>query len=172
MCLIAEHARALQRLEQLESEVARLKERYEPELPAGYPLFDVSWNDLVAELEALGLPCMLKPGHMPDSLVRHTDEESWARIMPFLVYPADYYVEGVADCDDYARWAAADSSKLFKLNGCLECWGDSQWGYHAFSLIRVAPNEYRISEPNAGAPWAGELLKPGEQGYNPRFWRL
>jgi len=165
MCLITEHAH-------LEKEIAELKQQYEPVLPTGYPTFDVKWTDLKLELESLGVECMLKPAHIPDALVRHTNEESWAKIMPFLVYPADLYVEQVADCDDYARWATADSSRLFKLNGCLECWGDSKWGYHAFSLVRVAPGEYRISEPNAVAPWAGTLMRFGDNGYMPKYWRL
>ncbi len=159
-----------------QAEIDTLKQEVEklrgPELPSDLASYDIGWHDLKAELEALGVQCMLKAEHVPDSFVWHTDEENWARIMPFLVYPADLYVEGVADCDDYARWAAADSSKLFKLNGCLECWGDSPWGYHAYSLVRVAPGEYRISEPNAGAPWAGELLRFGSHGYRPLFWRL
>lgn len=172
MGVIVELARARQSITRLEAEVARLKAQYEPGLPAGYPVFEIGWFGLITELRDLGVELMLKLDHVPDNTVKHTDEESWAKIMPFLVYPADYYVEQVADCDDYARWATADSSRLFKLNGCLECWGDSQWGYHAYSLIRVAPGEYRISEPNAGAPWAGDLLKFGQHGYNPKFWRL
>ena len=406
---------------------ANLILKYEPVLPSGYPTFDIKWTDLKLELEALGVECMLKPQHIPDALVRHTDEEGWTRIMPYLVYPADAYVEGLFDCevaietafglglfyadgscglreensyagafwrivgwkeealerakqafeiewseltfplrlyddykegsltnfgarrkslyclevapkerhndgargefikrfqhtlyfksrekkvpagvlesslsskkaflegviagdgkrnaspiavhgrmsvnelaelmddvrwrysiqpdhgdmnfrigydrrgegkgkileylegkdfvsqtrisrdtgvertscakylkeladeklieiekpwrqrmnakliapytncDDYARRATSDSAFLFKLNGCLECWGDSQWGYHAYSLVRVAPQQYRLSEPNAGAPWAGELMKFGDNGYVPKHWRL
>ena len=151
---------------------ANLILKYEPVLPSGYPTFDIKWTDLKLELEALGVECMLKPQHIPDALVRHTDEASWAKIMPYLVYPADLYVADIADCDDYARWATADSSRLFQLNGCLECWGDSSWGYHAYSLVRVGPGEYQLSEPNAGAPWAGELMKFGAEGYLPKCWRL
>ena len=162
---------AKRRVKELEAEVAKLKEQYEPELPTGYPTFDISWFDLVAELEELGVKLMLKPEYVPDSAVRHTDEVSWALIAPHLVYPADYYVEGVVDCDDYARWASTDSSKLFKMNGCLECWGDSKWGYHAYGLVRVAPKEYRVFESNAGAPYAGQLMKFGENGYMPKSWK-
>jgi len=179
MCIITEHARAKQKIQRLEADLASLKERlvllkeqYEPLLPTNYPTFDITWSELKSELGVLGIQCMLKSEHIADDFIRHTDKENWTKIMPFLVYSADYYVSGVADCDDYSRWAAADSSRLFKLNGCLECWGESKWGYHAYNLIRIAPNEYRISEPNAGAPWAGELLKFGEESYLPQYWRL
>ena len=171
MGVILELARAKQSIARLEAEVARLKAQYEPELPAGYPVFEIGWFDLVTELQVLGVELMLKPEHVPDAVVKHTDEGGWAKIAPFLVYPADYYVEQVADCDDYSIWAAADSSRLFKLNGCLECWGDSQWGFHAYSLVRIAPKVYRVFEPNAGAPYAGQLMKFGENGYVPGSWK-
>lgn len=172
MCLITAHAHALERVKELEAEVVNLKMEYEPVLPAGFPVFDIKWAELKSELESLGVQCMLKPEHVPDDFVRHTDEASWAKIMPFLVYPADLYVAGVADCDDYARWAASDSSKKFKLNGCLECWGDMPLGYHAFNLVRIAPLEYRLSDHNAGFSYAGELFKFYEHGYIPKYWRL
>lgn len=173
MGVILELVQAKNRIKDLDAEILRLKTQYEPELPTGYPVFDINWSDLVMELHTLGVELMLKPEHIPDTIIRHTDEENWGKIVPFLVYPADYYVEQVADCDDYARWAAADSSKLFKLNGCLECWGDSLWGYHAYSLFRIAPLQYRVSEPNAGVrDFAGVLMKFGERGYKPKYWRL
>jgi len=179
VCLITEHAHAKKRIKELETEVVQLneqveqfKEQYEPELPTGYPTFDISWADLKAELEALGVQCMLLANHIPDSFVRHTDEANWAKIMPFLTYSANLYVEGVADCDDYSRWAAADSSKKFKLNGCLECWGDMPLGYHAFNLVRIGTGKYKIFEPNAGFEDAGTPMDFGEQGYLPKCWRL
>jgi CRISPR type III-A-associated RAMP protein Csm4 len=51
-------------------------------------------------------------------LARFTDEETLARMVPFLTYPADYYVaELEINCDDYARWAAADARRIFLIQG-------------------------------------------------------
>lgn len=124
MGVIVELARARQKIKELETRIAELEG---PPLPSGYPVYEIGWSDLVKNLKALGLDPMLRTEHVPDSTVRYTDRAGWSQIVPFLTFPADYYVEDVADCDDYSRWAAADSSKLFKLNGCLQVWGDTPY---------------------------------------------
>jgi len=171
MCLIVEHAHLLKENKELSAEIERFRAQYEPELPSGYNTFDVAWFNIVNELKELGIECMLKVKHVPDALIRFTDEEGWRAIVPFLTFPGEYYVEGVSDCDDYARWATADSSKKFKINGCLECWGKIPEP-HAFNLVRIAPGEYRLFEPNAAFAWAGELFEFGAHNYFSEYWRL
>lgn len=163
MCLIVEHAHLKKRIQELEAEL-------HPVVP-DYPIFKVPWQIIVSELNALNIECMLKKVCIPDSYIYHTDEAGWNGIIPFLTFPADMYVS-IVDCDDYARKATSDSAWLFGLNGCLECWGNITEGYHAFNLVRIGEKEYRLFEPNAGFPWAGELFKIGENGYQPKYWRL
>lgn len=141
-----------------------------PVLPTGYPVEQISWADLKTMLTSHGLICQIKDGFGDDYWVKYTNKESWAKIVPYLTYPASYYVDEVADCDDYAKWAVADSSKLFHLNGCLHCQGLVP-GSHAFGLVIISPTEFRLFDPNAGFPWAGELFSPGTYGYTPKNWK-
>ena len=143
----------------------------EPGKPAGYPVYQIGWDELATNLKGLGLELMLKAEFMPDRLVKYTGEKAWAEIIPFLIYPADDYVAEVADCDDYSRWAAADASRIFKLNGCLQCWGDTPSGRHAWGLVITGPKSYLLFEPNAGFPYAGKLFAEGDNGYEPKYWK-
>lgn len=156
-----------------ESLKARIKELEGPELPTDYPIYEIKWTDLVKEMEEMGLELMLKKEFVPDRVVRTTNEESWRKIAPFLVYPADEYVEQGCDCDNYAMRASVDASFLCKLEGCRQTWGDSKWGYHAYSLVVIgpAPLKYKLIENNAGAPYAGELLNFGDYEYMPKSWK-
>jgi hypothetical protein len=134
------------------------------------PLFETSWSQVISDLEALGLRCMIKED-APDYKVFYTDEVTLARMVPFLTYPADDYVEERADCDDYAMWASADASRIFKLNGVRQCWGDTPLGPHAWSLALVGVGQYKLWEPNAGFAYAGELFDAGDNGYQPKKWK-
>ncbi|GAI73166.1 unnamed protein product, partial [marine sediment metagenome] len=91
------------------------------------------WDDLVTELADLGLELMLKPGFKPDALVPYTNRESYAKMVPFLTYPADEYVVHGCDCDNYAKKASADAAFRYKVEGCLQVWGDTPLGYHAWA---------------------------------------
>ncbi len=167
MCMVTEHVKLKKRVQELELQVVELTP---PELPRHTYHSDIKWSELVHNLEELGIVLMTKPEYVPDALVTYTGLLYSKQIAPFLVTPADAYAEGVADCDDYAMMAAAKASIDFKLNSFRVCWGDSQWGYHAYVLVIVGPKEFWLMEPNAGAPWAGELFKFGEYGYVPKSW--
>jgi len=171
LCLISQHARALEKITELADEIDRLKEQYEPDLPVGYPIYSMTWQVLVAMLATKGIKLMLKPEFVPDGNIFYTDRESWAKIIPLLTYPADDYVADAADCDDYARWAATDSSKKFKLNGCLETWGHMPRGLHGFSLVITSPDSFALFESNAGFPYAGVPFNQGDNGYNAESWK-
>jgi len=78
----------------------------------------------------------------------------------------------IKNCDDYSKWANADSSKRFRLNGCVQLWGNSPYGFHAFSGVITGPDTIRIFEPNASFPCAGELLMiPNVYGWEPTKWK-
>lgn len=171
MCLISEHAHALEKITELVDEIDRLKEQYEPELPANYPIYSMTWQALKAMLASHNVELMLKSQFVPDGDIFYTDRESWTKIIPFLTFPADDYVADAADCDDYARWASAASSKLFKLNGCLECWGHMPLGFHGFNLVITGSESFALHEPNGGFG-LGELFEQGEEDYTAESWRL
>jgi len=152
----------------------------EPELqkPTGYPKFKIHWVDLVKVLAENGIELRLRAKFAPDVWVYYTDEESWAKIVPFLVYPADYYVSQACDCDEYAKKASADASFEFELNGCLQAWGEHDMS-HAFGLVMTSLSTFKLFEMNAGFPWAGvlfdpeEILAPDEEnGYTVESWDL
>ena len=186
MCLITEHAHALEKVKELEAKVSQLNNQMSrvPK-PADYadlyytwvqaqvgviPLFGITYQDMKNELADLGLGCMIDT--FPDTTVYHTDEVTLAKLVPYLTYPADYFVINLdIDCDDYSRWASSDASKLFKVNGVCQCWGDMPLGYHAWSMSRVGEKHYMLWDPNAGFEWAGSLFEFGKHGYQPRKWK-
>ena len=134
------------------------------------PRQEMPWGDLVDMLAAHGIRAMAPD--MTDYKIRFTDEETLARMVPFLTYPADYYVaELEINCDDYARWAAADARRIFHVQGMYEVWGNTPYGYHAWSLGIVDFDKYKLFEPNAGFPFAGELFAAGENGFMPEKWK-
>lgn len=135
------------------------------------PRQEMLWNDLVDMLKAQGLQPMLS--HPPDYKIRFTNEETLVKMLPFLTYPADYYIaELEIDCDDYARWAAADARRIFRIQGVYEVLGQTDLDYHAWSLGIVDFNRYKLFDSNAGFPFAGELFdKGGGYNYQPEKWK-
>ena len=142
------------------------------------PRQEMPWPDLVDMLASHGLAAMLS--HPPDYKIRFTYEETLGKMVPFLTYPADYYVaELEINCDDYARWAAADARRIFRIQGVYEVWGwvtvpyatGARREYHAWSLGITGYDKFRLFEPNAGFPFAGELFAAGENGFIPEKWK-
>ena len=139
-------------------------------LVGNVPLFETYWGIVVEELKALGIAWMANSA--PDSKIFYTDESTMIKIIPFLTYPADFAVESLSlDCDDYALWATADASRIFRLTTVFQAWGDFGGSYHAFCICKVAEGQYRIFEPNSGFEVAGELFKIGEHSYFPQRWK-
>ena len=136
------------------------------------PRYESTWAEVKAGLQSLEVRCMIKDEDVTDLRVFHTDEATLARMIPFLTYPADYYVAELdIDCDDYSMWAASDARRIFKVNGVYQVWGWMPLGYHAWSLGIVGQGRYKLWEPNAGFESAGDLFKAGEYGYNPEKWK-
>jgi len=180
MCLIVEHAHTLQKVATLEFELAALKIEHaqtlpiiiEPVFPTGFPIYDMEWGESVTVLSDANLVCMLKDGFKEDYKVYYTDEDSWRLIVPFLVSPADAYVNEGCDCGDYAKIATGRAALLAKLSGgCKEAWGMLDGEPHAFGLVFISRVKYKLFEPNAGFPWAGELFNDGEHGYKVKYWK-
>ena len=132
--------------------------------------YETTWGAVKAELEGSGLECMIGD-NVADAAVFYPDEESLLKMLPYLTFPADYYVAQLSiDCDDYSMWAAALARMIFNVNGIYQCWGDMPLGYHGFSL-GYWPGKYRLWEPNAGFAYAGELFESGEYDYLPMKWK-
>ncbi|MCK5016406.1 MAG: hypothetical protein KAS32_04965 [Candidatus Peribacteraceae bacterium] len=149
---------------------SKLKLVKEEKLPTGFPVHTISYSDLKAELHRRGIDWMCKPLYVPDYEVKYTNLESWKIIAPYLVSPADKYIEDFCDCDDYAKMASAKSAFDFGLNGCLECFGSIPLGRHAFNLL-VSLEDFFIMEPNAGFPIAGEVFPLHTNNYNAKSWK-
>lgn len=148
--------------------------------PALKAIRAVPWQTVVAELNELGLELMLKAKFPPDRYLYHVDEEDWGKLVPHLTFSGESYIytPEAPDCDDYAKKASAEAAFLFHVS-CLECWGSTPYrsesnptGRHAFNLVRIAPKQYRIFEPNAAFEEAGALFKFGENDYIPDSWRI
>lgn len=149
--------------------MCKLFHKTEP-LPTGFPVYTMSYSELIRELDARGIVWMVKPLYMPDHQVKYTNLNSWEKIAPHLVSPADKYVVDGCDCDDYAKMASAKAAMDFGLNGCLECFGQIPLGSHAFNLL-VSLEDFFLVEPNAGFPIAGEVFPLGGYGYIAKSWK-
>ena len=118
------------------------------------------------ELKALGITPMFTTA--PDYKVFYPDEVSLEKMIPFLTFSAEYYIAKLGiDCDDYAMWAAALARLIFECNGIYQAWGNMDLGYHAFNIVKVGENLYRLWEPNSGFAWAGEPFEIGTHNYLP-----
>lgn len=140
------------------------------------PHFHMPFAFAVKFLETQGIHCMLRPGDYPDANIYYTTEKFVAKMVPFLTYPADYYVgEFDVDCDDYSRWASADATRFFRVSGIVQCWGcvnvNNKQEYHAFNLSLTSESSYKLFEPNSAFPWAGTLFSRGDNSYEPDKWK-
>lgn len=136
-----------------------------------YPVYRMTWADTRLLIGKLGLTAMME-GDDPDRHFFYTDEETWRKIIPYLTYPGEYYAwEERRDCDDYSKKASADSSFYYGLN-CLQVWGNTPLGFHAFNMVLVLPDKWKLFEPNASFECAGELLDlKNEYGWEPVKWK-
>ncbi|MAH46913.1 hypothetical protein CMI37_13870 [Candidatus Pacearchaeota archaeon] len=150
-------------------EEAALEVFVPPEKDSDYPVYELPWATVLGLLEDMGLTRITN--ELPDRAFYYTDEDTWNELLPNLVYPPEYYAEQERrDCDDYSKKASADSSFFYGLN-CLQVWGDSEAGYHAFNMVMVLRNEWRLFEPNSSFPVAGKLMLPtNEHGWRARKW--
>jgi len=142
------------------------------ELPADYPVYQIRWEDLKTVMDSYNLELMLKDQFKPDSYIYFTGRLDWDKLLPYLTYSAELYAEVERrDCDDYSKKASADAAWLFGL-GCIQVWGDTPYGRHAFNLVITSPTTVKIFEPNAGFECAGELMDlENEYGWKADSWK-
>jgi len=133
----------------------------------------VPFGTVKAELEELGIEYMLKDKYVADLKIYYTDEGNWQKVIPWVSHYVYYQSQTpeVPDCDDAAKRASVEAAFKFHLH-CLTVWGDSPYGRHAYSLVKIGEKLYRIFEPNKAFKEAGRLMKLGENGYGPDSWRI
>lgn len=101
-----------------------------------------------------------------DSIVRLASKSELDRIAPELVYPANWYVNDLYDCDDYGLQAQLDAGREFEVTVRLGL-GHMELGYHGFAITLDRDLNLWILEPNAGFSHAGRWFKYGENTYKP-----
>ncbi len=111
-----------------------------------------------------------------DSVVRLASKVELDRIAPELVYPAEWYISDLYDCDDYGLQAQLDAGRKFEITVRLglgkvdsQYFGYPDTGdlYHGFAITLDRDLNLWILEPNAGFEWAGVWFKYGENTYRP-----
>ncbi len=103
-----------------------------------------------------------------DRIVRLASKAELDRIAPYLVYPADWYVADLWDCEDYGLQAQLDAGRLFEVTVRLGL-GQIEGGYHGFAITLDRDLNLWLLEPNAGFEWAGVWFKSGENTYKPEY---
>jgi len=113
-------------------------------------------------IEPIGLDTPL------DRQLSLTSKVELDRIAPYLVYPADLYIDEIWDCEDYGIQAQTDASKLFHVSGIRLTIGDTPFGKHGWLITMDKESNKWWLESNSGFPWAGEWFRIGENGYVPK----
>tara|TARA_Y100000310_G_scaffold276879_1_gene294330 strand:+ start:3638 stop:4174 length:537 start_codon:yes stop_codon:yes gene_type:complete len=138
-----------------------------------FPVYGESWGDTRKSLEDLGMFPMTED--MPDKMFYYTDLSVWEQILISLTFSGDIFAEEERrDCDDYSKLASAVSGFVYGLN-CVQAWGESPYGYHAYNMVKIPDGEgsaWRVFEPNAGFEVAGELFEfKNTYGWNAQKWK-
>ena len=89
------------------------------------------------------------------------------RIALYLVYPADLYIDGIADCEDYGLQAQCDSAFKYHCNGVRLALGSTPLGYHGWAMALDQDKLLWQLEPNNGFPYAATWFAYGENEYIP-----
>ncbi len=101
-----------------------------------------------------------------DSITRLASKSELDRIAPELVYPAEWYINDLWDCEDYGCQAQLDAGRKFEVTVRLGL-GQISLGYHGFAITLDRDLNLWLLEPNAGFEWAGKWFKFGENTYRP-----
>lgn len=134
------------------------------------PVTDLLYINQVAYLGKLaeyGISSLLKADIL-DAKVTLTSKSELDRIAPYLVYPANWYIAEIWDCDNYGIQAMNDAARLFHVSGACLALGYTDFGYHGFLIVLDTDSSALwVLEPNAGYPWAGRWRKPSDIKYTP-----
>ena len=123
----------------------------------------ISRGDYLAVMKAAGISSMA----VLDSSLTITSKAELDRIAPYLVFPADYYIAEIFDCEDYGIMAQGDAARLFHLSGIRLGIGMMPLGNHGFIITMDKDHNIWWLEPNAGFEYAGVWYKIGDEGYQP-----
>ena len=118
----------------------------------------ISRDDYLAVLANYGI-VPISANDPLDPLLALASKEDLDLIASELVYPADWYIEGWFDCEDYALQAQLDSGRKFHISMRL-CLGWMELGYHGFALAMDKTYKIWLMENNAGFPHAGKWFAP------------
>jgi hypothetical protein len=138
----------------------------QPELGPVTNLLTLSRSEFLAEMQKVGI-APIDLGTPLDSIMTITTESELERIAPHLVYPADWYINEIWDCEDYAIQAQGDAARQFHVSGIRMGLGWMPLGYHGFPITLSKEGNIWLLDPNAGFPYAGEWFRIGQNGYNP-----
>lgn len=95
-----------------------------------------------------------------DAVVRLSSKSVLDTIAQRLVYPADWYVADIWDCDDYALQAMLDAGRKFGVTARMMI-GQMELGSHSFIGSLDIDQRLWLLESNAGYPWAGQWFAAG-----------
>lgn len=127
-------------------------------------LTTISRRDYLDVMVAAGISSMA----VLDSNLTITTVAELDRIAPYLVYPADFYIAQIFDCEDYGIMAQGDAAHIFHVSGIRLGIGTMPLGTHGFVLTMDTSHTIWWLEPNAGFPYAGVWYKIGERDYIPK----
>jgi len=104
-----------------------------------------------------------------DAQVRLISKSGLDKIANRIVYPSNWYVADIWDCDDYALQAQLDTGRKYGtsvrlVTGMLKNEEIGADDYHAVAATLDSDFNLWWLEPNAGYYWAGEWHKQGEYG--------
>ena len=146
----------------------RIFKRQVAPIPIAVPEFETIELDrqgFVNTMKTFGIEA-LTPLNPMDSVVRLASKSELDRIAPELVYPAEWYIADLWDCEDYGCQAMLDAGRKFEVTVRLGL-GQMELGYHGFAITLDRDLNLWILEPNAGFPYAGTWFKYGENTYKP-----
>jgi hypothetical protein len=101
-----------------------------------------------------------------DASVRFASKQELDRIAPYLVYPAEWYINELWDCENFGMQAANDAGRIFEISVFLGL-GNMPLGYHGFAVTLDRDLNLWLLEPNAGFEYAGRWFQKGENSYSP-----
>lgn len=183
MCTAKELLKARREIERLKGDNTHLsdvidgieKQLQELQPPVIVPVTDLTWisrAEYLAEMKKVGI----KPidlGTPLDSIITITSEIELERIAPFLVYPAEWYIDQIWDCENYTLEGMNDAARHYHVNGITLALGNMPQGYHGFLVTLSKVGNIWLLENNAGfidsagTPYAGEWFRIGDYGYRP-----
>ena len=118
----------------------------------------------VAKMQEYGIQ-PLSPLNPLDSIVRLASKAELDRIAPDLVYPADWYITDLWDCEDYGLQAQLDAGRRFEVTVRLVL-GDTPQRHGWAATLDKDLNLWML-ESNSGFEYAGQWFRKGDNGYIP-----